>query len=888
MADRQTKVTLSAQVQQYTQAMREAAKETREVGSATEKLTQQREAFQTLGRGMVIAGTAITAATVLSVKAAADWESAWAGVTKTVEGTPEQMAEVEDGLRSLSSVLPASHDEIAAVAEAAGQLGIQTDSVVAFTKTMIDLGETTNLSANDAATALARFVNIMGTSQDEVSNLGSALVGLGNNYATTEAEITEMALRLAGAGKQIGLSEGDVLGLSTALSSVGIEAEAGGSAFSKVMIDIAASVEEGGDRLGLFAQTAGVTADEFAAKWRTAPSEALSLFVKGLANAEAQGSSTLGVLSELGITEVRMRDALLRSSAAADLFADAMAQGNDEFEANNALTLEAVKRYQTTESQLRIMGNAINDAAISFGEVFLPAVAGAAQGVAGFAQMLGDIPQPVQGLLGLLTGVAGVVTLVGGAAFLAVPKIVEFRLALQTLGLSIGRLAFVGGGVTLAITALVTAVGSLAAAQAAARQRAEQYADAIGQGESAVKELTIANLAAERSFLWMSRGSAFDAAERLGVSLETVTEAALGNAEALDELSLYTRAADGDADALHQVMDDTGLSIYEASDALDSMITSLREQGVALEDGKRIQEQKTSADRDATAATRDNAEVTKTAADQYLDAAENAGKLDDQLRNLLDTINESNNLGQDAISSNLRYQETIARVEEAIKNGETGLDDSTEAGRRNQQMLIDLARDSQDAAQSQFDLDQDVDNLQQTLEDGRRKLIEYAEELGYSADEAEDLADEIYAIPDTTEFKVIADTAGAEAAIARIKAALNYVDTTEPVVQIKTAGLGTIERRASGGPIVGPGSGTSDSVPILASNGEHVWTAAEVSAAGGHSAVEDMRRWVRSGGRVGGGGTTINQTINPQPGMSEEHIAQVSAERTAFVLRGLG
>src|SRR3546814_585183 len=147
---------------------------------------------------------------------------------------------------------------------------------------MIDLGETTNLSANDAATSLARFMNIMGTSQDQVSNLGSAIVGLGNNYATTESEILEMSLRLAGAGKQIGLTEGDVLGLATALSSVGIEAEAGGSAMSKVMIDIAASVDEGGARVEMFAKVAGMSADDFSAKWRTAPSEALAAFVKGL------------------------------------------------------------------------------------------------------------------------------------------------------------------------------------------------------------------------------------------------------------------------------------------------------------------------------------------------------------------------------------------------------------------------------------------------------------------------------------------------------------------------------------------------------------------------------------------------------------------------------
>ncbi len=134
---------------------------------------------------------------------------------------------MESGLRKLATQLPASHQEIAGVAEAAGQLGIKTENVVSFTKTMIDMGESTNMSAETAATSLARLANITKLPQDQFSNLGASIVDLGNNFATTESEITEMALRLAGAGSQIGLSQGDILGLAATLSSVGVEAEMG-------------------------------------------------------------------------------------------------------------------------------------------------------------------------------------------------------------------------------------------------------------------------------------------------------------------------------------------------------------------------------------------------------------------------------------------------------------------------------------------------------------------------------------------------------------------------------------------------------------------------------------------------------------------------------------
>ena len=113
------------------------------------------------------------------------------------------------------------------MAEAAGQLGIATDDVLTFTRVMLDLGESTNLSADEAATALALFANITGTSAADYERLGSVIVGLVNNFATTEAEITEMAQRLASAGTLAGMSEAEILALAAAMSSVGIEAEAG-------------------------------------------------------------------------------------------------------------------------------------------------------------------------------------------------------------------------------------------------------------------------------------------------------------------------------------------------------------------------------------------------------------------------------------------------------------------------------------------------------------------------------------------------------------------------------------------------------------------------------------------------------------------------------------
>src|SRR5690606_23181063 len=157
-------------------------------------------------------------------------ESAFAGVEKTVDATEEELNALKKGIRDMAKEIPATTTEISKVAEAAGQLGIETDSILSFTRVMIDLGETTNLSAEEAATTLARFANVTKMSQKDFDKLGATIVDLGNNFATTEAEIAQMGMNLASAGTQIGMSQSDIMALATALSSVGLEAQAGGTA----------------------------------------------------------------------------------------------------------------------------------------------------------------------------------------------------------------------------------------------------------------------------------------------------------------------------------------------------------------------------------------------------------------------------------------------------------------------------------------------------------------------------------------------------------------------------------------------------------------------------------------------------------------------------------
>lgn len=305
-----------------------------------------------------------------AIKSQIDFESAFAGVKKTVDGTEEDFKRLEEGIKQMSKELPSSAEDIAAVAESAGQLGIQTDNILGFTRTIIDLGNATNLVGEEGASQLAKFANITQMSQKDFDRLGSTIVALGNNSATTEADIVSMAMRLAGAGKQVGMTEADIMSLSAALSSVGIEAESGGSSFSKVMLEMQMAIQSGSESVGDFAKVAGLTTEEFAYKFKNDATGALITFIEGLGKLENKAT----VLDELGFSEIRVRDALLRASSAGDLFSKSIEIGSKAWEENTALTNEASQRYATTESQIKILKNEIVDMAREIGVQLLPIV----------------------------------------------------------------------------------------------------------------------------------------------------------------------------------------------------------------------------------------------------------------------------------------------------------------------------------------------------------------------------------------------------------------------------------------------------------------------------------------------------------------------------------
>lgn len=452
------------------------------------------QAFNQVHEAIVAAGIAVALKEIYEyfascAQASMDFESAITGVAKTTDLTDEELAAMSDSIKALSTEIPATTEEIAAVAEAAGQLGIQKDVLLDFTEIMTMLGTATNMTADEAATALARFANITGMATDNYGRLGSVIVDLGNNFATTESEIVAMGTRLASAGKLAGLTEPEIMALAAAMSSVGIEAEAGGTAMTQTLNAIEKAVAKGGDDLEEFARIAGMSSEEFSTAWKNDAMSALTSFIGGLGKLDEQGESTVLVLEDLGLTGIRQSNMLKSLGLAADQMTSAVNTANTAWQQNTALTNEANKRYATAQSRLTMMQNAYNNLKVAIGDAYTPALS-EAYGVG--TKVLNSITAFIQknpALVNAITAFAGVIGAVVAAlaAYAVAAKVAAAASAILTaaipgvnviMGVTAAVAAITAGVVALATAASNEAVPSVKELTEAARGMREAMDDA--------------------------------------------------------------------------------------------------------------------------------------------------------------------------------------------------------------------------------------------------------------------------------------------------------------------------------------------------------------------------------------------------------------------------
>lgn len=429
-----------------------------EVQEAAEKMgnsgTQAIQAYQQalVASGIQDALKAIFEELQACAEASMEFESALTGVDKTTNLTASELAEMSASVKDLALEIPVTTDEMLAIGEVAGQLGIAKGNILDFATTMSMLSTATTMAADEGATMLAQFANITQMDQTQYDELASAIVALGNSYATTEQKITEMSQGIAASASLAGMSEADMLGLSAAVSSLGIETQMGSTAVSKLISMLMTAVETG-DGLEDLAYVAGMSADQFAEAWGNNAVGALESFVVGLSDTERLGQSAIVTLTDLGVTETRMQRTILSLSNSGDLLTRTIATANQAWDENIALSEEAAKRYATTASQQVMMQNSFNNLRIAIGDNYTPALKELYGVTNDVLAGVTDFVEANPGLVKAVTATVGVIGLVTAAlaAYTVAAKVGAAASAMLTA-------AIPGVNVIMAVTAGVAAL----------------------------------------------------------------------------------------------------------------------------------------------------------------------------------------------------------------------------------------------------------------------------------------------------------------------------------------------------------------------------------------------------------------------------------------------
>lgn len=422
MADGRIIILVDADTKGYDRAFTEMTATAKSSSSnVSSTLTKTADKLSSFGKSATKAVTLPIAAVATACGAAAvNIDTSLTNVKKTVDGTEEQYQQLKQAAIDFSKTNAVSASQILDLQSLGAQLGFSIEELDEFSRVASGLDIATDMNAEQAASEMAQFANITKMAHGDISKYGSAIVALGNNLATTESQVSSMGQRIAAAGTQTKMSQAEILGWAGAMSSLGVEAEAGGTAFSTTISTIDAAVAKGGEGLQTFAKIAGMSSKEFAASWKSSATDTMVHLLSSTASAE---NMTLA-LEEMGITGIRQSDVMKRLAGNTQLVTDAINISTEGWKKNTALQTEVDNRNASMAAHFEMLKNKVTAVAEEVGTPLInallgvvdaadPVIDGIAQAAQAFADMDGGSQRTVLTLVAVAAAMGPVASITG-------------------------------------------------------------------------------------------------------------------------------------------------------------------------------------------------------------------------------------------------------------------------------------------------------------------------------------------------------------------------------------------------------------------------------------------------------------------------------------------
>lgn len=865
LSERVVKVRLSAQVAEYQQGMLKAAQSTRAVGTEAEKLAQKRQAFEQLGKASLTAGGLIGAGVAVAVKKFADFDEAMSKVEATGSDARNSIDALRDAAIEAGASTVFSATESANAIEEMAKAGVSAKDILSGgLRGALDLAAAGGLEVADAAGIASVALKTFGLEGGDVSHVADLLA--------------------AGAGKAMG----DVQDLSQALAQGGQVAAATGLSIEETTAALASFASQ-----GLLGSDAGTSLKTMLQRLTPQSKEAEAAFDNlGISAYDANGQF-VGLSDFAGQLQTSMRDLTpeARNAAMAVMF------GSDAVRAANVLFSEgeegirgwirqvddqgyaaetAATKLDNLKGDWEALNGAIDSGLITMGSAADGPLRGLVQGLTGLVDNFNELPDAGQQAVFWIGAVGGAGALALGTYLTLVPKVADFKVALDELGPGAQKAARGVG----AVTRVAAGLAILGTATVGVQMLADALAEELGpSAESVTNKIATATGAVELfEGGLMARGlhntqAASDLVRQLGGALDEMSSKAgqwwnplSSGAEEVrvtatkvgEELGkLATSDLPAAQEQFRMLAEQADLSTKQQMTLINEMPAfrdALTSQASALKMNADDATLLALALGTAEPATTEAAAATAQLAEEADAAAADLDAMKDALDGVADTAISMYSAIDDA-------QGSLNALANAAKDGKASLEGTNDESIRLRDTMRDVEQSHRDAAEAIIENGGSLDEAKKKWAEGREQIVRQRIALGESEEAARAWADEqlgsasevqgaladvksaVQSLPDA-EISVTANTASAVNTLqgfinryGQLQGSINYRATTTS---------GSAGGRATGGAIHGPGTGTSDDIPAMLSNGEHVLTAADVIAMGGQAKVYEFRRGLHS------------------------------------------
>lgn len=894
MPPRIVKVQLVAEVAEYQKAMQEAAQRTRETGTEAEKLAQKTRAFNQLGAAATAFGAAVVAGVGLAIDKFAEFDEQMSAVAAATHAPIEELGALRDAALEAGARTAFSATEAAQGIEELSRAGVQTADILnGGLDAALDLAAAGGMQVADAAGIAAVAMQTFGLSGEDVTKVADNLAA-GAGKAMGDVSDLGMALSQAGTvAASTGLTIEETTAGLAAFASAGILGSDAGTSFRSMLMRLTPQSKEAAEAM----EAAGISAFDASGEFI-----GLEKFAGNLSGAFAgmdteSRNAALGVI--FGSDAIRAANILIDEGETG--IRDWISAVDDQGYAAETASM----RLDNLRGDWEAFTGALDTALIGMGEAADGPLRTLVQGLTDMVNNFSNLPDWAQQVSLGVGAITGAASLGAGAFLLAVPKIAEYRESIKTLGTT----AQTTGKVIGAVGKTAAVVGGLMAVAAASDALAKNMGLAGGEAQSLESTLQAMRTDRVDTLFEGLNGDVNDLASGFDLLLGNDIN---GNLErfgsTLNGIFFGGSLADGVKETREQfaTMGDVLANLVDSGEAdrAEEMFTRIAtaavEQGYSIEDVRDLMPSYTdaltgAANEAATAAA--ETEGTAAAVAELQGAAEDA---DGAVEDLAETIRGFGSATLDTRAAQREFEQAIDDLTASLEENGSSLDVNTEEGRANEAALDDLVRRTLELSAATYEQTGSQEAATEVIESGRAKLVEAAEQMGMTAEEAEAYADSLGLIPENIETAV--GVTGADEAVTQLQNLKAWADS---IPSVKTVTLETIQ---IGGPTPGGRVISADGSAELPNEDGGIYkggvplykfaepeTEWETFISGKPSQrSRNIGLWMKTGDMLGvgdmlggGGGQSISYapTIVQREGVSDRRIAQTAAEELAYKLK---